>query len=379
MTTQSLSRSEHRRKRWLRLAIVVVVVAGVSALIAMRVASLRGDAPAPDLVVPAVEFETVHERPLVIYRGYTGTIAAQHRFAVAARVSGAVLTVPKREGDPVLSGDVLVRLDATELRAEVMRLKASIERLEADLVYWQAQLSRHRSLLATHAISQQALDDSERQVRSLNASLKEAQQSLTQATTRLGYTEIRAPSDGYVQAVYAQPGDLARANEPLLELLDDRALKLILALPQSDLATLKLGAPARVTTGAQHREVAAQLDRLYPALDAPTRTATAEVFLPGELTGLRPGMLATVSLQLDRIDAALTVPVHAIHSREGIDAVFVLENDTARWRPVRTGYTVGQRIQIVDGLAPGSSVIVTPDSRLTDGMVVSARHRVAAQ
>lgn len=356
-----------------------MVVAGVAALIAMRVAGLRGEPQPPELVVPAVVIETLHERPLEIYRDYTGTITAQHRFAVAARVSGTVLTVPKREGERVLRGDVLVQLEAAELRAEVLRLEASIERLAADLSYWQAQLSRHRSLLATHAISQQALDDSERQVRGLNASLKEAQQSLTQATTRLGYTEIRAPSDGFVQAVYAQPGDLARANEPLLELLDDRALKLVFALPQSDLATLILGAPALVSTGMQGREVAAQLDRLYPALDAPTRTATGEVFLPDALTGLRPGMLATVSLRLDRIDAALTVPVHAIHSRQGIDAVFVLENDAARWRPVRTGYTVGQRVQIIEGLVPGSTVIVTPDSRLTDGMAVTARHRVAAR
>ena len=345
----------------------------------MRVASMRGEAPPPETVVPVVAVEALHQQPLELFRDYSGTVAARHRYAVAAQVSGTVMAIPKREGERVRSGDVLAQLDATEFRAEVTRLEATIERLEADLEYWQAQLTRYRSLFASQAVSQQALDENERQARSVGASLKEARQSLLQARTRLGYTEIRAPSDGFVQAVYVQPGDLARANAPLVELLDDRALKVIVTLPQTDLATLTPGIPAMVFAGSLSQSVDASLDRLYPALDTPTRTATGEVFLPEELTGLRPGMLAIVSLRLERIDAALTVPVHAVHSRQGVNGVFVLEDDTARWRPVRVGHTVAQRIQIIDGLAPGSPVIVTPDTRLADGMTVNATPRVAAR
>lgn len=355
----------------------MLTVVAAAGLIAFRVTSLRGDVPPPDTPVLAVVVEELREQPLEVFREYTGTIAAQHRFAVAAQVGGTVLSVPKREGERVLAGDLLAQLDATEPRAEVRRLEASIERLAADLDYWQAQLVRHRSLFATQAISEQALDDNERQVRSLTASLKEARQSLKQARTRLGYTEIRAPSDGFVQTVFAQPGDLARANAPLLELLDDGALKVIVALPQADLATLTPGTPAVVTVGNEPVAVDGQLDRLYPALDTPTRTATAEVFLANTSAGLRPGMLASVSLRLVRIDAALTVPVHAVHARQGIEGVFILDHDVAHWEPVKTGHTVGQRVQIVAGLTPGSPVIVTPDTRLADGTPVRATLRVA--
>ena len=377
VTNESRRGRTSRRSKWLWRGTAVLAIIGVAGLIAFRVASLRGDVPPPDTPVLAVVVEKLRAQPLEVYREYTGTIAAQHRFAVAAQVGGTVLSVPKREGERVLAGDLLAQLDATEPRAEVQRLEAAIERLEADFEYWQSQLARYRSLFATQAISEQALEDNVRQVRSLTASLKESRQSLKQARTRLGYTEIRAPRDAFVQTVFAQPGDLARANAPLLELLDDGALKVVDSLPQADQATLTPSTPAVVTVGNIGVAIEAQLDRLYPALDTSTRTATGEVILPETSAGLRPGMLASVSLRLARIDDALTVPVHAVHARRGVEGVFVLDNEVARWEPVRTGHIVGQRVQIVAGPAPGSTVIVTPDTRLVDGMPVRATSRVA--
>ncbi|MEX0915770.1 MAG: efflux RND transporter periplasmic adaptor subunit [Wenzhouxiangellaceae bacterium] len=359
-----------RWHQWTWRSALLLIALGLVGLMAYRVAGLRGANPLPQPPVPAVQIETLREQPLQVFQKYTGTITTRHRFAVAAQVSGSVLKVPKREGERVDRGELLALLDATEFQAEVMRLEASIEGLHADLGYWQTQLSRYQSLFASQAVSQQALDDSERRVRTLQASLKEAQQALRQATTRLAYTEIRAPADGFVQTVYVQPGDLARANAPLIELLDDRSLKVVITLPQADLAMLTIGAPAAVSVVGMGQAIDGQLDRLYPALDTPTRTGTGEVFLLESLPGLRPGMLASVTLRLVHMDAALTVPVHAVHTRQGVSGVFVSEDGIAKWRPVQTGHTVGQRIQIIEGIAPGSRVIVTPDTRLDDGMIV---------
>ncbi len=363
--------SGRRWQRWAWRSALLLIALGFVGLLAYRVVGLRGANPPPQIPVPAVHTETLREQSLEVFQNYTGTITARHRFAVAAQVSGSVLNVPKREGEYVERGELLARLDATEFQAEVVRLDAAIERLDADLVYWQAQLSRYQSLFASQAVSQQALDDSQRQVRTLQASLKEAQQSLFQAKTRLDYTEIRAPSNGFVQTVYVQPGDLARANTPLIELLDDRSLKVVITLPQDDLAMLTIGTPAAVSVAGQGTRIDGQLDRLYPALDTPTRTGTGEVFLLEPPPGLRPGMLATVRLRLVQMDAAVTVPVHAVHTLQGVSGVFIAEDGIAKWRPVKTGHTVAQRIQIVEGIVPGVRVIVTPDTRLTDGMVVN--------
>lgn len=352
-----------------RLALFALGALAVTFLV-VRLADLRGTVPPAEPILPVVRVETVVKEPLEVYQRYTGTVTARERIAVAAQINSTVLAVPRREGDRVLKGELLAALDATEFQAEVARQQATVERLQAELTYWEAQLNRNRTLFKTFTVSQQALEDSERQVRTLQASVKESGEVLSQARTRLGYTEVRAPSDGLVQSVYALPGDLARAGASLIELLDDRALKVTVSLPQGDLATLAVGAPAVVEIAALDYRVTAALDRLYPALDARTRTGTGEVFLTDVAAGLRPGMLAAVSLQLLELPAAITVPVHAIHYRAGVPGVFVDNEGRAEWRKVEAGYAAGARLHIVDGVEAGMAVIVTPDSRLADGVAV---------
>ena len=370
------------RRPWvtwlLRLALVGLAVLAI-AFLASRLLGLRSTQIPEAPVVPVVRIEMATTQPLEIYQRYTGTIAARERFAVAAQVNATVLAVPKREGERVLRGELLAVLDATEFRAEEARQQASVERLQAELTYWKAQLVRNKALYTSSAVSQQTLEDSQRQVRTLQASVKESREALSQATTRLGYTEIRAPSDGFVQSVYSLPGDLARAGAPLLELLDDRSLKVTITLPQDDLATLEVATPAIVEIAGLDYRANGALDRLYPALDAQTRTATGEVFLADSAAGLRPGMLATVSLRLLQLDTAITVPIHAIHYRTGMPGVFVDSDGTAEWRAVRTGQAVEDRMHIIEGLEAGAAIIVTPDSRLADGVSINRALAGAAQ
>ncbi len=355
---------------WLRrLALVALAITAIVFLF-FQLLGLRSTAIPESPAMPVVRTETVWAQPLEIYQRYTGTIRARERFAVAAQVTAIVLLVPKREGERVLRGELLALLDATDFRTDVARHQASMERLLAELTYWKAQLVRNKALYANSAASQQTVEDNQRQVRGLQASVKESKEALSQVTTQLSYTEIRAPSDGFVQSVYALPGDLARSGAPMLELLDDRALKVTVTLPQGDLAMISVATPAIVEIAGLNYRANGALDRLYPALDARTRTATGEVFLTDTAEDLRPGMLATVSLRILQLDTAITVPVHAIHNRTGTPGVFIDTGGRAEWRPVQTGQTIGERIHIIEGVEPGTSVIVTPDSRLTHGLMI---------
>lgn len=358
------------RKSWLLRLALIAMGALTIVFLSNRLSALLGTPAPEEPIVPAVEVEIASARSLEVYQRYTGTIAARERFQVAAQINATVLAVPKREGERVLAGELLAVLDAAEFRAEVARQQATIERQQAELTYWDAQLDRIRALHATSAVSQQAFEDSMRQVRSLRASIRETLEVLAQAETRLSYTEIRAPSDGYVQSVSLLPGDLARTGAPLMELLDDRTLKVIITVPQNDLATLRTGAGAVVEIATLSYRSQGALDRLYPALDPQTRTATGEVFLDDTPEEVRPGMLASVSLPLLQIDAAITVPMHAIHFRNGTPGVFVDNEGTAQWRAVETGYSADERLHVVAGVMAGEAVIVTPDSRLADGIAI---------
>ena len=184
-----VARAQERSwKSWLwRLALVALGALAV-ALLVSRLSGLRGMPVPEEPIVPVVRVETAVVHPLQVYQTYTGTITARERFEVSAQINATVLAVPKREGDRVIKGELLAMLDATEFRAEVAHQRATIERQQAELAYWEAQLDRNRTLIKSFVVSQQTLEDSERLVLMLRASLNEANEVLSQSNTRLGYT-----------------------------------------------------------------------------------------------------------------------------------------------------------------------------------------------
>lgn len=373
MTTDATFDFRQKRRRQLTALILLGGLLSVVAVVAGLRLQERMQPPPMQVRPPlAVKVVTLEPGTFVLTRRYTGSIEAEQRVVLSAQLTASVTAVPHREGAPVRAGDLLVRLDQSEQAQEIQRMNAAGARIKADLAFWQGQRARDEALFRDRVIPERAVEETRRTVAGLEASLRENRHALETAYTRRGYAEVRAPFDGVVQKVHVLPGELAVPGKPLLEVVAAEPLKAVVPVPQTDLADLRSGLAVRIEVLAADGAWEGRVDRVYPALDTATRSATLETFLPKGLTALRPGMVATVDVQLVRREDVLTVPRQAVQERGEASGVFVVEEDRARWRPVTVGPAQGGAVLIEQGLQSGARVIVTPDPGLTDGLVVVA-------
>jgi len=331
--------------------------------------------PVPVPAPLAVETLALTPAPFKLRARYVGSVVAGRVAQIPAQVGARVVAIKYREGDWVEQEDVLIHLDDRELGNEIQRLRATEQRLRSDLDYWQRQNRRNVTLRQQKVIPESQLDESRRMVDSLQASLHENAEALANAEIRLDYTQIRAPFAGRVGRLMTEVGDVAvPLSKPLLELVSLNDMKAVVSVPQVDLARLSRGLAVEIDIPAANLRLERRIEKIYPQLDPVTRNATFETCLgcgPETLSeGLYSGMTLVATVVLARHEVALSIPHHALRRHGETQGVFLFEDGEARWRAVQTGAVEGGRVLIRSGLAAGEQLIVTPDSRLRDGLAV---------
>jgi membrane fusion protein (multidrug efflux system) len=343
---------------------VIVVIAGVR---------LRERLVEPEVMTPPpllVETLTVTPQPFVLASSYSGSVESEQRATLAARLTTTVTARYVKEGDAVEQGQPLLSLDATEQQQDLARQRAAADGIGADLDYWQGQLKVDQRLFRDGSISEQKLQETQRQVAMLNASLAENRHATATAETRLGYAEVTAPFAGVVQSLLVDTGETVSTGTPLLELVDPQRLKAVINAPQADRGQLAPG--LRVYLHLHHLAIRSmsEIGRIYPAVDTISRNVTLDIPFANDNSLVQPGMSVEAKVELARFEAALVVPLQAVQQREGREGVFVVREGRAVWQAVATGVTQGGLVQLLDGIVAGEQVITTPYPALESGSVV---------
>ncbi len=357
----------------LLLVLVAIVLFFAIQRVQQRLQPVPVQPPAP----LAVETVTLTPAPFSLRARYVGSVAAGQVAQIPAQVGARVMTIRHREGDRVEQGELLIRLDDRELGNETRRLRANEQRLRSDLDYWQRQNRRNITLRQQKVIAESQLDESRRRVDGLLASIEENAEALANAEIRLGYSRIRAPFAGRISRLMTEVGDLAvPLSKPLLELVSLQDMKAVVSVPQVDIGRLSRGLAVNIEILAADLHLARRIEKIYPLLDPVTRNATFEICLgcrPETLPDtLYPGMALAATVVLAHHDEALSIPHHALLWRGDAQGVFLFEDGVARWRPLQGGAVEEGRVLIRSGLKAGERLIVTPDSRLRDGLAVIA-------
>lgn len=351
------------------LAVAAVVLTGLRLAERLQPTQPHATAPLP------VEVLTVRASAFEVTRSYSGTVEARRRATLSASVSAQVNEIKAREGERVRAGDLLMSLDSRELRDSVQQLQASRARIRADYDYWLAQQRRYQRLFKQGSISRQSLDEATRNAARFSAALEETEAGIQLARTRLSYSRITAPFDAEVQSVLTEEGQMAMPGAPLMQLVSANNVKVLVAVPQSDLSDIDTTTTARIAApGSGERSHMARVHRIYPALDHSTHTATMELHLDSPTAALRPGMVADVSIILHSEESAISVPREAVKDSQ----IYIVDDKRAVRRQVRLGHSDGGRVQIIEGLSPGERVVVTSEPRLAAGRELWPLERGAA-
>ncbi|MDH4068953.1 MAG: efflux RND transporter periplasmic adaptor subunit, partial [Ignavibacteria bacterium] len=228
-----------------------------------------------------------------------------------------------------------------------------------------AMYDRVQKVVEQKAAAPQDLDDAA-------ASLKVAEANLDLAQARFAKTRIKAPFSGIVGTRKVSRGTFLRVGQPVTELANIDAIRVLFSSPERFLGRLLPGAPVSVSTTAYRGvELKGTIIAVEPILDAATRSARviARVNNPGK--NFRPGMSANISAVLGRRTDAVTIPNEAVFSGGGESFVFRVNPDST---VVRTSLVLGTRmsemVEVLDGIQPGDLVVRAGHQKLFDGAKV---------
>ena len=285
------------------------------------------------------------------------TVAAppEGQALLTARADGAVVRINKRLGDPVGAGETVALLESREAAAFVAERNAAAARAHAA----RAAAAREQRLFDAKITARQDLEAAVAAKRTAEAELQRAEAAVSAAGVTGGgrYLAVRSPIGGRITEVDTQLGAYVSAGAELFNVADPRRLQIDASVPVSDAQRIQPGDRAQVElpTGGV---VEARVRSVTPALDAESRTATVVLQLGGAPGGLTQGQGVRVRIvPRGSQQRGIILPEEAVQQIEGRDMVFVTVKGGVQAVPVTLGTRSGGRVEIVDGLEAGQTVV----------------------
>ena len=327
------------------------------------------------------------------------TIAAEFRpfqqVALHAKIAGYLQSITVDVGDHVKEGQTLAQLDVPELKDDMEKATSSLHASEQEVIRAEANYNeahmicrRLQDVAKEHPklVAAQDLDAVQAKDATAAGTLAVAKQrvgecaaELSKVRSMIAYTTIAAPFDGVITKRYADPGALIQAGTsssaqaPVVDIAEDKHLRLVFPVPESAVPLVKVGAPLRVTVSSLNSTMEAKVWRYAGKVDRATRTMSTEAEIDNSDGRLTPGMYASVDLGLRESKDAITVPVQAIAVGEKPKVFVVTPDGTVEERTVTLGLETPSKDEVTAGLAPGDMVIVGSRSGIQPGQKVTAK------
>jgi HlyD family secretion protein len=359
-----------------RLLLILIAVAGVSASVAAYYRT-SGAEKSPQFVTAAVSRGSVVETVEA-----TGTLEAVTTVQVGSQVSGTIESLHADFNSAVRKGQVIARLDPSVMQAQVeqaqasvLRLQADVERARIEVADTQNKLRRARELMEKGLIPATDLETAETTALQAQASLKAAQAqvaqsmaSLNQNRVNLSHTVIKAPVDGIVISRSVDVGQTVAASMSAPELFkiakDMTRMQVNASIDEADIGRITPGQKVEFVVDAYPNErftgTVSQV-RLNPVVAQNVVSYVTIIDVPNRDLKLKPGMTATVTVEVARADDVIKVPNAALRFRASRDAgarVWTLQDGQIRPVRVKTGISDGTTTAITDGqLADGAQIV----------------------
>jgi membrane fusion protein (multidrug efflux system) len=332
--------------------------------------------------LPEVAIETTAQAPLPVQLNYSGNTAGSRAVEVRARISGILLKRRYQEGAPVKKDSLLFELDPEPARAAVEQARAEVAVQRALAAQSQRERERVESVFKQGLVSTGQRDQAVATAEIAAANLLAAQAKLRKSDLDLSYCEVRAPISGLASNEARSEGSLVTAGQEsslLTRIVQVDPLYVEFTVPDHEAVLLraalsssqKLKARLTLADGSEY-PYAAQLTFLDNAVETRSGSVAARAILPNPEMRLIPGQFVRVHIDGLTVLDATSVPRKAVLTNSGGHFVWVLDADKiATQRSVQLGATVGERVIVKRGLAPGEQVVVDGVMKVADGKPVA--------
>lgn len=298
----------------------------------------------------------------------TGRVISDQRLALSSQLTGYIREIRVQEGENIQQGQVLVRLDASQVEGAIQQAGAELQAAQAAVTDARTD-AEHLQLLFSqgHAADNELRKAQLRQDTALQT-LHQAQAVLTTAKAQRQYSEIRSPLTGVVVDRQLRVGDLAAPNNPILTIEANQQWLFSTSLPEQQLANVSVGMPVTVYVDAVPHAIIGHVARIVPSQDTSTHTYQVKISLPAQPNQrLLSGMFGRAVFTLGQT-AEVIVPKSALIERGGLQGVFVVDNQhKVQFRWLRLGREWPQQVAVNAGLSAGEQVVAIASPQLRDG------------
>ncbi len=306
-----------------------------------------------------VEVKVIQPALLLNTVSSTGTIMANEKAEIRPEISGRIIKILFDEGSLVQKNKLLVKLNDSDMQAQLKRNEAQGMLLASDEF-------QKRKLLELKAISQDEYDASKSLLM-----VNQADKQLLQA--QIDKTEIHAPFNGKVGLRTVSEGNYVASNTLIATIQQLDPIKIEFDVPEKYSTFIHRGLEINFEIDASDSVFMAKVYAMESSITAETRTLQVRALCNNKTNVLKPGLFARVDMILQRFPSALKIPSEAILTVIDGNSVFLLKNGKASLRHVTTGIRTDKEIQITSGLEANDTLIVTGLMQIRDGMPVSPR------
>lgn len=291
-----------------------------------------------------------------------GVVEAVKQSTVSSQISGRVAGVNFDVGDAVRKGQVLVRIDATEVSHALNESRALLAEAQSAFENARSTYERTRHLFERKFVSQAALDKAKAEFEAAKSRVDARRANVGIAANTESYATVIAPYSGVVAARHVEIGEMAYPGKPLMTGFDPKELRLTVSIPQYRLdavrANLKDGALIVLDRGKPIRAAAVTV---LPEANVLTHTTQVRLQFPADTHDVYPGMFARARFDIGRA-RKLLIPASSVLRRSEVTAVYVIDAPGKyELRQVRLGEPSGENdIEVLAGLSEGETIALDP-------------------
>jgi len=310
---------------------------------------------------PAMRVDGVVVKPQAFNNSLavTGSIEANEQVAIRGQVSGLVRSITFQEGSQVKKGQVLVKIDDAELRAQLAQAQT-----QQNLASENAE--RARLLLQKEAISREEYD-----IATADFRTAKAQTQLIRA--QLSKTTIIAPFSGRIGLRNISVGAFLSPETVVANLVSTDPVKITFSVPEKYSNQVKPNTQISFSVAGSNEKFAGNVYAIEPGIEATSRTLQLRARAANPSGFLRPGSFASVELPLSVLNNALLVPSEAVVPVQNGKKVFVAEKGKAQERMIETSTRTEKDVLVTSGIQPGDTVLTTGILTLKEGSPVKVK------
>lgn len=401
---------------WIAVILVVVIIS---------VYKIKSGGPAAD-----VELQKVTKGDIVEYVEETGDVMLEEKTEIYSTSAGKVIEVVKKAGETVKAGEILVRMDNSDIllqkkaleaqklavsakydeakssteEDEIRRLNAQLRAAQASYEESKSTMDNNRVLYEAGAVSLDTYKSSVTKLAAAEAALETASSNLaaaekgTSANIKKQYDAqlleiqanieqlekksegmiVRSPIDGLIMASEIEEGNIVQMGSKLYEIGGSKGFYIETDVLVEDIAGIKIGSPVIIENAdlginnmkGTVRKIHPKAESKMSDLGIEQKRVKVEIDLDSPVEGLRPGYDMTVKIITQSRKDTILTDEKAVFNYQGKDHVFVNENGVAKLREIEKGLKSDEQVEVLKGLKEGEEVIISPDKTLKEGIKI---------